>query len=134
MSHAVEADLLVLVSREAEHFHAQKFKGAQEFSAALEQKLRIGPGELNQNLGTLPIAVVAHWRVHRDAVFHFESRMLHHGTEERVELICCLNFVHREAVSLQPSAFRKTGFFDLPATQATSPSSRSNAVRLRTDG
>jgi len=68
----------------------------QQLAAAFQQKLSVGPREFHQDFRPLPIAVISDRWIDGDAVFELESRVLDHGTKKRVQLVCCLNFVHRK--------------------------------------
>jgi len=96
MTHAVEADFFVLVARQMQHFHAQQFKRSQEFGATLEQKRCIGTSEFDEDLRPLPIAIVSHGRINRDAIFELQSGMSYHRTEKCIELVCRFDFVHKK--------------------------------------
>src|SRR5579864_544594 len=103
MSHAVKADFFVLVARKAKHFHGQQFERAKQFGATLEQKRSIWAGELYENFGTLPVAVLSHGRINGDAILQLESCVLDHAGEKGIELVCRFDFVHKK----KPSAFSR---------------------------
>ena len=73
--HAIEANFLVLIARQAKHFKRQQFDRAQQFAAAFQQERRIGTGELHQNFRTLPIAVLGNRRIHGDAIFQAQPAL-----------------------------------------------------------
>ena len=78
---AVEADLLVLVGRQAQHLQRDMLEGAQQFAAVFQHQRAVGAGELDQDLGALPFAIGADRRVDGDLVAQAEIA----GGEDRVQ-------------------------------------------------
>jgi len=111
---AVERNFFVLAGGEAKDFEREKFEGAEEFSAAVEKKSGIGSGQVDENFGALPVAVLGQGRVDGDAVFEVEASVGDHGLEEFVDLFGGGEFVGNGhgnlALSSQPSAFSLADF------------------------
>src|ERR1700757_2942239 len=106
---AVEADLFMLAGGQAQHFKGEQFEGAKQFSAAIEQEGGVGAGEIHEDIGLLPVAIVGHGRIDYDAVFQAESAVSDDGLEEFVDFVGSSDFVHKSAsrkpaFSGQPSA------------------------------
>src|SRR5271165_2350549 len=64
----VEADFLVFVRREPEHFQRYVLEGAQQFPAILQNEGAVRAGELHQDFRALPFAIAAQRRVNGDLV------------------------------------------------------------------
>ena len=109
---AVEADFLVLPGSQVQHLEREQFKGAQQLSAAIEQKCGVGAGEVDENFRLLPVAILRERRVDDDAVLEVKTAVSDNGLKELVDLIGGSDFVHKAAFSYQPSAFseRLSGF------------------------
>lgn len=83
---AIEGNLFVLAGRETEYLESEELEGAQELSAAIEEESGVGSGEVDENFGTLPVAVLGERRVDGDAVFEMEASVGDYGLEELVDL------------------------------------------------
>jgi len=83
---AVERNFFVLAAGKAKDFEREKFEGAEKFSAAIEEKSGIGSGQVDENFGALPVAVLRQGRVDGDAVFEVEASVGDYGLEEFVDL------------------------------------------------
>ena len=78
----------------------------QQFASAFEEQRGIRPRKFDEHLWFFPIAVIADRRIDGNPVTELQSSVLHHRTEERIELVCRLKFVHKKqssAFSHQPS-------------------------------
>jgi hypothetical protein len=100
---AVETDLLVLAGSKVQHLERKEFKGAQQFSAAVEQERGIGAGEVDKNFRLLPVAILGERRVDNNAVFEAKTAMGDDGLKELVDFIGGGYFVHKKlsAISRQ---------------------------------
>jgi len=76
----------VLAAGKTKHFECEEFEGAEEFSATVEEKSGVGSGEVDENFGALPVAVLGQGRVDGDAVFEVEASVGDYGLEEFVDL------------------------------------------------
>jgi hypothetical protein len=83
---AIEGNLFVLTAGETKHFQGEELEGAEEFSAAIEEKSGVGAGEVDENFGALPVAVFGQRGVDRNAVFEVEASVGDYGLEEFVDL------------------------------------------------
>ena len=77
----------MLAGRQAEHFKRQKFEGTQKFSAAVDEERRVGAGEVDEDFGLLPVAVLRKRRIDDDPVFEAESTVSNDGGEKFVDLV-----------------------------------------------
>src|ERR1700751_5205166 len=102
---AVEADLLVLAGSKVQHLERKEFKGAQQFSAPVEQERGVGAGEVDKNFRLLPVAILRERRVDNDPVFEAKTAMGDDGLKELVDFIGGGYFVHKKAFSYQPSVW-----------------------------
>jgi len=53
----IEADLLVLARGQAQHFQREKLECAKKLSTTVEQKRGVRAGEVDEDLGLLPVAI-----------------------------------------------------------------------------
>jgi hypothetical protein len=105
---AVERNLLVLSGRQAQHFQSEEFEGAEKLSATIEEKSGVGAGEIDENFGLLPIAILGQRRVDNDAVFQAKATVIDDGLEESVDLVSGGDFVgngHRFSFQLSAGSF-----------------------------
>jgi hypothetical protein len=79
-----------------EHLEREQFKGAQQLSATIEQKRGIGAGEVDQDFGLLPVAILRKRRVDDDAVLEVKTAVSDNGLKELVDLIGGSDFVHKK--------------------------------------
>ena len=93
MVHAVEADFLMLVARQAEHFERQKFDRAQQLASPLQQQRRIRTDEFHQNLRTLPVALLGEGRINGDAVLSAQTPVADNPFQQIVDLVGGGDFV-----------------------------------------
>jgi hypothetical protein len=82
---AVEGNLFVLVGGQVEDFEGQKFEGAEEFSAAIEEQGGIGSGEVDEDFGRLPSDLRG--RIDDDAVFEVKASVGDDGLEEFIDAV-----------------------------------------------
>src|SRR6202140_360885 len=90
---AIEANLLMLARRQPQHLESQQFQSAQQFSPAIEQQGRVGPGEIHQNLRLLPVAVFRQRWIYDDPVLQPKSAVRHYGLQKLINLFCGSEFV-----------------------------------------
>ena len=76
-----------------QHFNADEFEGAEEFSAAVEEKGRVGAGEVDEDLRFFPVAVLRDRGIDDDAIFEAKSAVSDDGLKEFVDLFSGGDFV-----------------------------------------
>jgi len=107
---AIEADLLVFAGCETQHLQSDQFKSPQQFCATIEQHGGVRAGEVDEDFGFLPVAVLRQWRVNDDAVFEAKTTVRDDGLEKLIDFIRGGYFVHKSfqlsAVSYQLTAQR----------------------------
>jgi len=91
--HAVEADFLMLIAREAQHPQRTQFDGTKHFGTAFQEQSRVWAGKFNQDLRALPVPLFGNWRINRDAVFQAQATMSDDAAQEFVDLIGGGDFV-----------------------------------------
>jgi len=102
---AIETDLLMLPRRQPQHLKREQLKRAQKLATTIKQHRRIGAGEVDENLGLLPIAILRERRIDDDPVLEVEPAVSNDGLKKGIDLLCGGDFVgYGHEISSQLSA------------------------------
>ena len=79
--------------RQAKHLERQQFKGAQQFSAAIEQQGGVGSGEVHENFRFFPITILLQRGIDHDPILKAKPAVGDDGLQELVNLFGGSDFV-----------------------------------------